>query len=280
MLWVSKPPRTWLRGLLAVPFLLIGAVAADANDELGERFARLEAAGCTAPEVRFCQTPADASSCLPVVISGTASDACDALDAEAIAATCGSPGADLYDDPAACGSIIQMGVEPPAEVEPITRTADGCPATPADITYEDRWILHRCTNLQPVMCDQLCGPRYNWIDVRNFWQTNGHPGPGCFDGSYADMRNGMAYDADPMREYCREIHGGGTDPDGNKRHWCVTPPKPFLNKAGETVDFGWTDPQGRYGWVQCVGKLKPGHQSTVDRNWQDYHDASNPMTLN
>lgn len=155
------------------------------------------------------------------VASENASAECKEKSPQNIENVCGDRNAKLFSSDSEC-------------VAPVT--ALNCPLEITEIKQTDVERLANCPSVQLPLCKEVCGVRYDYVDIRNFYQTDRKPGVTCIDGSDEDMRNGVAYSEDPIRKSCTENHQGNAA-------WCVS-----YNKSFNGVKFG--------AFVQCVGKTK------------------------
>lgn len=110
------------------------------------------------------------------------------------------------------------------------------PKSLSDIKQSDIEQIYTFTKLHKNLCNDVCGARYDKIDVRQFHQTNRKSGVVCLDDSIDDIKNGVKFSDDAMRYSCLETHAGVFK-------WCIN-----YNKSLNNVDFG--------AFLQCAGRIK------------------------
>jgi Bacterial protein of unknown function (DUF945) len=111
-----------------------------------------------------------------------------------------------------------------------------CPSTFAGLQQRDVPNIAACTAFHNDVCRQVCGARYDKLEIRDFNQTSGRPGLLCQDTSMEPMKNGVSFISDPARASCLEVHEG-------MFRWCTN-----YNKTVGGIDFG--------AFVQCQGQIK------------------------
>lgn len=177
--------------------------------------------GCGQLDRKICKSKHSGFCEAVYIASENASPECKSLSPANIEQVCGDREAKLFNSDSEC-------------VAPVP--SNDCPKEIGDVRQSDIEKLYSCPAIQPSLCKQLCGSRYDSIDIRNFYQTDRKPGVTCIDGSSEDQRNGVAYNEDPVRKSCTENHQGNSA-------WCVS-----YNKSHNGVNYG--------AFVQCVGKTK------------------------
>ena len=88
-----------------------------------------------------------------------------------------------------------------------------------------------CQPIHKDACREVCGARYDTLEVRSFSQTGRNSGLLCQDTSMEPMKNGVNFVADPGRASCLEVHQGAFK-------WCTN-----YNKSVRGIDVG--------AFVQC-----------------------------
>lgn len=190
--------------------------------------------------------------CEPVYVAAETSSAiCKRLSWRKIETVCGTADAKLFDSDAECtsprlGSAVVEQPRAPAmaqprvpAIEPVpaqTAPAVRCPASFSSLRQGDVPNIAGCLPIQKEVCRNVCGVRYDTLDVRNFGQTRGQPGLLCQDTSLEPMKNGASFASDPKRASCLEVHQG-------MFKWCTN-----YNATVNGVGFG--------AFVQCQGLIK------------------------
>lgn len=133
---------------------------------------------------------------------------------------CGSRDSKLYNSDMECIGPVQ---------------GKNCPAQIDGIKAEHVEGIYQCLSIQKSLCYAACGARYDKIDVRNFFQTEGKPGLLCMDESIENIKNGVSLTEDKMRKSCLEVHQGVME-------WCIN-----YNLSYNGVSFG--------AFLQCAGRM-------------------------
>jgi hypothetical protein len=113
--------------------------------------------------------------------------------------------------------------------------SEGCPPAYSGLRSIDVPKIAACRAIHKDVCQEVCGARYDTLEVRNFVQTGHNAGLLCLDTSMAPMKNGVSFVEDPGRASCLEVHEGTF-------RWCTN-----FNKSVNGVDFG--------AYVQCHGQI-------------------------
>lgn len=152
------------------------------------------------------------------VATEKATEECKARTVDNIEKVCGSRNAKIFATSKEC----------------IGTQAEG-PPTIRDLKQKDIDRIYLYSKLHGDLCREVCGPRYDATDVRNFRQTGRKPGLACVDSSTEAKKNGTLLLGDRNRAECSEIHRGVYD-------WCVG-----YGKNWNGIDFG--------PFLQCLGKI-------------------------
>lgn len=110
-----------------------------------------------------------------------------------------------------------------------------CPSTFSGLRQRDVPAIASCQPIHKDACREVCGARYDTLEVRSFSQTGRNSGLLCQDPSMEPMKNGVSFVADPGRTSCLEVHQGVFK-------WCTN-----YNKSAGGIDFG--------AFVQCQGQI-------------------------
>jgi hypothetical protein len=176
--------------------------------------------GCNNITRKICKS-SKTGYCEAVYVNNpNASEACKNFEPQNIESVCGSSTAQLFDSDMECINPLQGG---------------NCPRTIQEIETRHVEGIYQCLSIQKDLCREVCGARYDKIDVRNFYQTGRKPGLLCMDETLDQTKNGVNLYQDPSRASCLETHEG-------VMKWCIN-----YNKSYNGIDLG--------AFVACAGRI-------------------------
>jgi hypothetical protein len=145
---------------------------------------------------KVCKSPRTGACEVVYVAAEQSSAVCRRLSWRKIETVCGAPDAKLFDTDAECVTPGRSAPEaersrpaavdraPPIEQPRVQPRQDAqCPVSFSSIRQRDVAQIASCMAIQKDVCRNVCGARYDTLDVRNFGQTRGQPGLLCQDTS-------------------------------------------------------------------------------------------------
>ena len=161
---------------------------------------QMQSQGCHDLERKSCKSLLTGHCEAIYLATSKASQECQKISQASLKTICGDDPSNLYPSETECVGSKKIKVK--------------CPKNMKSMTQKDVEHLYACPDLHQELCLKLCGSRFDHSEIREFYQTGRKPGLICLDGSNAIMKTGVAFDQDPVRKKCMDVHTGISK-------WCI-----------------------------------------------------------
>lgn len=156
--------------------------------------------GCKDLDRRSCKSEITGHCEAVYLASSKASKECKIISKANVKNVCGNKEAKIFKSETECIAEKKVQIN--------------CPPNLKSITQDSVKLLYACPKLHKSLCKNICGARYDHVEVREFYQTGRQPGVICLDTSTDEIKAGEDYGQDPVRIKCTEVHSGISS-------WCI-----------------------------------------------------------